>query len=452
MKNTSFKYFTDLTTNTGKFLAHYTWWELTIFVIGVLSFISIIVVLFLPLGNGPSKFTYAGEVPSTNSSTFLNSISTNLTLPVRSGQPIEILPTGEIFLSRLLADIDSAKTSINIMVYIFQNGKMSDQVFDHLDKKAKEGVEVRIMYDDFGSKPHIPRKRINELKKLGGKVHAFHSLTIAPWEFLRNHKRNHRRAFIIDGEIGYTGGMAISDDWLATVKPDSAYHDVMFRTTGNMVRDIQGTFSELWTGMTAEILVGDKFFKDLSVDKAGSLSYVALTSTPSSDSLTLQKFYLLSILSAEHSIYLTTPYFLPDKSLSEALIKKVKEGVNVRILVPNILNDSTSLYYASHYSYQPLLEAGVKIYEYQPHFNHSKSLVVDNLWSVVGSANMDYRSRKINEESIFGVYDKTFATGLQNIFTEDLKNAKEIDLAEWKKRPIWHRMREIFDQKFVQQY
>jgi cardiolipin synthase len=335
---------------------------------------------------------------------------------------------------------------------------MSDQVLEHLDGKLKQGVEIRIMIDAFGSSTNKPNKQFDIFKGLGGKIAIFHSFTIAPWDLAKNQTRNHRRSIVIDGNIGYTGGMTISDPWLGNARDPKEYRDVMFRTTGPMARDLQGIFSELWASMTGEILVGNIFYPQASSAREtyspqkSVLTYIPLANTPSPDSLTLQRFVLLSLLGAQQKIYITTPYFLPDQSFRDALIEKAKDGVDVRVLVPNILNDSRSIYYASHYSYAELLDAGVKIYEYQPTFIHSKTIVIDGDWSIIGSANMDNRSRKINEEDIFGVSDKVLGVTLENNFIQDLGRAKQIDPTEWNKRSIWQRIREVFDRKFVQQY
>ncbi len=329
---------------------------------------------------------------------------------------------------------------------------MSDQVLEHLDQKLKQGVQVRIMIDAYGSSTNTPKKQFELFKSLGGKIAVFHSFTIVPWEFAKNQTRNHRRAIVIDGNIGYTGGMTMNDSWLGDARNPKEYRDLMFRTTGSMAHDLQGVFSELWTSMTGEILVGDMFYpQELPAHHTSTLTYIPLASTPSPDSLALQKFILLSLLGARQKIYITTPYFIPDQSLRNVLIQKAKEGVDVRLLLPNSLNDSQSVYYASHYSYEDLLNEGVKIYEYQPTFNHSKVIVIDGSWSIIGSPNMDNRSRKLNEEDIFGISDKVFGTTLENTFIEDLSHAVQIDLTEWKKRSILQRIREVFDQKFIQQ-
>lgn len=433
-------------------LRHYTWWELTIFAIGSISLLTVLFMLFLPLGSGPSTFTTTSNVPAVSSPEFVHTLSDSLTLPYEQGDPIKILNNGDEFLSSFLADIDTAKSSINIMIYTWDAGKMSDQVLAHLYVKLKENIPVRIMIDDYGTTGAVKRQEFKTFKDLGGKVQVFHSFTIAPWDILRNQKRNHRRALVIDGKIGYNGGMAISDLWLGNARNPKEYRDMIFRTTGFMARDIQGAFAELWASNTGELLTGESFYPQIAQTKTSAITYIPLVSTPTSDSLVMQKFILLSLLGAQQKIYITTPYFLPDQSFRDALIAKAKKGVDVRILVPNDFNDQPGVRHASQNYYEVLLTSGVKIYEYQPTFIHTKAMVIDGDWSIIGSANMDNRSRKLNEENIFGISDKAFGTAMENTFLEDLNHAKQIDLTEWRKRSIWQRIREIFDLKFVEQY
>ena len=437
-------------------LAAHPWWELAFSAIGALSFIAILVVLFLPLGKGPSNFTYTGTPPPVSSPKFVRLIADTMSAPLKQGGTIEPLENGDAFLKAFLADIDAAKSSIDIMVYIWTDGKMSDQVLDRLDRKLKEGVQVRIMVDSYGSSWEVaPRKRFKASRQLGAKIEEFNSLTIAPWDFLKNTVRNHRRAMIVDGRIGYTGGTAISDPWLGDARNKKEYRDLMFRVTGPMVHDLQGVFAELWSSMTGEVLVGDAFFPEPTGQERGQgrgPTYVPLARVPSPDSLALQKFVLLSILAAEKTVHITSPYFLPDRSLREALIKKAQAGVDVRVLAPNELNDSKAVHHASHDTYDELLSGGVKIYEYQPTFIHTKAMIVDGTWSIIGSANMDNRSRKINQEVIVGIADAAFGARMEEIFAADLSRAKQIELTEWRKRGLWPRIREFWDRHFVEQY
>ncbi len=434
-----------------KTLMQYTWWELTIFIIGSASFVSILVVLFLPIGTGPGKFTVTGTVPPAANQQFPRALADTLTLPLKQGNEIKILNNGDAFVSSFLPDIDNAHSSINIMLYIWEGGTMSNEVLDHLDAKLKEGVPVRIMLDAFGGGKMENTKEFKIFKDLGGKVEVYHSLTVAPWEVSHNQKRNHRRAIIIDGKVGYTGGMAVKDTWLGNASSEEEWRDMMFRVTGPMAVDLQSSFAELWTSNSGEILAGETFYPPTTATSP-SVTYVPLSNTPSTNTLVIQKFILLTLLGAQHKIYITTPYFLPDKSFRDALISKSQAGVDVRVLVPDSHNDSKAVRYASHKYYQELLEGGVRIYEYSPTFIHAKSIVVDDAWSVIGSANMDNRSRAWNEENIYGVADKTLGGELETIFLSDIAKAKEINLAEWKKRGVWQHILEFLSPKFAKQY
>ncbi len=394
----------------------------------------------------------SSPMPPVSSHEFVHILSDSLTLSVEQGDPVDILNNGDEFMVSFLRDIDSARLSVNIMIYIWNAGTMSDQVFEHLDAKIKEGVPVRIMIDAYGGEGAMKRQEFKTFKDLGGKAEVFHSLSVAPWRFVRDDKRNHRRAIVIDGEIGYTGGMAISDTWLGNARNPEEWRDMMFRTTGPMAADIQGAFAEIWASVTGEILTGEIFFPPVVKTKTNAITYISLASTPSADSLLMQKFILLSLLGAQQKIYISTPYFLPDGSFHDILTAKAKAGLDVRILVPNDFNDSPGVRYTSQKSYANLLESKVKIYEYQPTFIHAKSIIIDGEWSVIGSANMDNRSRKLNEENIFGISDKAFGAKLENIFIENLSHARQIDLAQWEKRGLWQHIKEIIYSKFVQQY
>lgn len=452
-RRSSGSYATRIKKVTNEFLG-YTWWHIATLVVGFLSFVSLLVILFLPLSKGPAKFEFSGAVPVVSSPHFVRSLADSLSLPSGEGDAVQTLNNGDAFLTSFLKDIDGARSSINIMVYIWTDGRMSDQIIEHLAAKLKEGVQVRILVDSFGSNWwERPKSKLNALVEAGAKVEIFRSLTIAPWDFTKNHLRNHRRAFVIDGAIGYFGGTAISDPWLGDAGNPKEIRELMFRATGPMARHLQGIFGELWGSSAAEILAGDLFYPPLAEGhEKRALSYVSLASNPTPDTLTLQKFVLLSLAAVEQKIYITSPYFLPDLSLRELLIRKAKQGVDVRVLVPNHFNDSRAVRHASRDSYEELLAGGVQIYEYQPTFIHAKSIVVDGRWSIVGSLNMDNRSRKLNEEAVFGILDKDFGTNLEKLFLADLAKAEQIKLAEWRKRSLWSRAQELVARNFIEQY
>ncbi len=429
----------------------YTWWEIALALAGLSSFISVLVILFFPVGKGPTCFVYTGDIPDWSSPDAARVIARALGLSQQQGDTVEVLNNGDAFLAQFLTDIDAATSSIHILMYIWSDGVMSDAVFAHLRRRLDAGVEVRIVIDAFGSGTDRPTAQLDAFERAGGRYTVFRSLSIAPWHLLKNRARNHARALIIDGRIAYTGGIACNDLWLGDARTEKEYRDTMFRVRGTMAHDLQAAFSQAWTAMTGEILLGKSYFPTIH----GSIArhpYVPLMSTPTPDTVTLAKLILLSVLSARKSVLLTTPYFLTDEPLRTLLKEKARSGIDVHILVPGEHTDVPSVRYASRYRYEDLLGSGVRIYEYNDTFIHSKSLVIDTSWSVIGSANTDFRSRNINDEFVFGIADPVLSRELADIFYRDTTRATEVDVAVFRKRGLWERVREYTDLIFVQQY
>jgi len=345
-----------------------------------------------------------------------------------------------------LADIDSATSSICMMNYIWTDGRFSDQVLAHLEQKASAGVKVHLLLDAYGSMK-APDDKMDRLKKLGGKVATFRSLEPMPWKILQTTRRNHRRAITIDGRIGYTGGVAVDDKWLGHARNPDEWHDLMFRFTGSAASRLMGSFSEVWMATTGEMLVVP------SQETAATGSpYVTLSTSPSPDLFEGETFLLSSLWAAQTSIHIENPYFLSDASIRQVLKDKARAGVDIVLLLPGEHTDERSVRWAGQRVYQELLEAGVKIYEFQPTFTHAKLLIEDGHWSVIGSANWDNRSRKLNDEIFVGMNDDGLAAGLEKIFQHDLTRSRRITLAEWKKRGLVQRVLEYLCQAFVQQY
>ncbi|MBV9062675.1 MAG: hypothetical protein JOY77_07075, partial [Alphaproteobacteria bacterium] len=284
----------------------YNCWEIGILLTGLLSFIGIIVILFLPIGKGPELMIPNGPVPAAGSPGFPRYLSASMTLPLDSGPRPQILEDGDAIIPALLRDIDGAQKSVSFMAYIWKDGHLSDTLLDHLLKRQRAGVQVRILLDGYGSL-EAPHSKFRELEKAGGKVATFHSLLPAPWTLMRTTKRNHRRAIVIDNTVGYTGGLGVDDVWLGHAQPPQ-WHDVMFRVSGSMASRLAGSFAELWLANTGEALT------DLPepARQASDVSYIALSAAPSPDLYPFDTFLLLSLSAARHSIKIETPYFLPN--------------------------------------------------------------------------------------------------------------------------------------------
>ncbi len=427
----------------------YTGMELALLAIGSASFIGIIVILFMPIGKGPEVMIPVGTVPAVSTGSFMTATSNLMTIPVDQAPAVETFENGDQYLPALLREIDGAQHSINFMAYIWKDGRFSNTVLDHLEKRQRAGVQVRLLLDAYGALK-APGRRLERLKDLGGRVATFHSLLPLPWTMMRSTKRNHRRAIVIDGTTGFTGGFGVDDVWLGNASSDKQWHDLMFLVKGSMAQRLQGSFSELWAATTGEMLTGPNFFP--TAQASGAIPYVALSSSPSPDLYEAETFVLLTLAGARNFIEIETPYFLPNASVRKLLIDKAKAGVEVKLLVPSDKTDEKSVRWAGQRIYEELLTAGIKIYEYQPTFSHTKLLVEDGVWSVIGSANMDIRSRRLNDEVVFGIQNQPLAQSLREIFQKDLLKSKPITLKDWKRRGPAQRLLEILCQAFVQQY
>jgi cardiolipin synthase len=429
--------------------ARYTGWELALLGIGWASFVSLIVILLLPIGKGPPLAASAASMPAAASPAFLKTLSYHMAIPIDQAPPVETLEDGNAVIRSLMRDIDGARHSINFMVYIWEDGNFNDMVLAHLERKQRQGVQVRVMLDAYGA-AHAPGRKLERLKKAGGRIATFRSLNPLPWNFLRNTRRNHRRSIVLDGATGYTGGVAVADSWLGQARTPDEWHDFMFRMTGSMAGRLQGSFAELWAQTTGEVLLGESFYP--ATTASGTIPYVTVSTSPSPDLYEADTFFFLSLLSARRSIHIETPYFLPDATIRGLLTQKARAGLDVTLVLPNQHTDQNSVRWAGQRIFTELLEAGVKIHEYQPTFTHAKLLLVDGAWSVIGTANWDNRSRKINDEVLFGIADPALADILEGRFSHDVGKSKKIELDEWRRRGPVQRVLEIVTQALVQQY
>ncbi len=426
------------------------WWVLVFFAIGVAGIATAIVSLFFALGRRPPKMV-ATEVPPVTSANFLESLAGTVNAPLQKGGRATLLNNGDEFYPAMLDAIKAAEQSINFMVYIWEPGEASDQMFDALLERARAGVEVRMLLDGLGGR-QAPDDRVEELRSAGGKVRYFRLLRIG--KLMRFHKRNHRRAIVIDGRVGFTGGAAVADKWLGNAEDPEHWRESMVRVSGCLATNLQSAFAEVWTATQGEILAGPAFFPvEHEPDGEGEeiSHHVHVISSPSAEAHPLRPVFWLSFRAARERLYITSPYFVPDKHLRAVIEERARAGVDVRILLPNERNDVGPVRWASHSYYEELLREGVRIWEYQPTMMHAKQMVVDGAWSVVGSANMDVRSKELNLENVLGILDRRFGKQLESTFLDDLERATEIRLDEWRQRGIGHRVLERVAVLFAEQ-
>jgi cardiolipin synthase len=410
----------------------YKWWQLALFVVGVIAFVSVLSSLFFAVGYKPNVVFPDSSVPQVDSAEFATALAAIVGAPVEHGGDITVLNNGDQFRPALLQSINQAKHSINFSVYIWASGALSDEVLGALEKKQREGVAVRILLDGVGS-IKVPDKDFEGLIAAGGKVQKFRTPKFG--KLTRFHRRNHRRSIVIDGDVGFTGGMAVSDVWLGNAQDPEHWRDVMFKVTGPLARSLQTAFVDLWVSSTGELLLSPEYYPVAAPAIAPGIErFVHLTNSPADEDQSMAYFFLLPIMAAKHSVYLASPYFIPDPPMLDTLMKKARAGVDVRLLLPGSHTDNWIVRESAHGRYQPLMEAGVKIYEYGPTFMHGKYAVIDGQWSIIGSPNLNTRSRELDEENAFGIFDVSLGSQLKSIFLADLRRAERINLAEWQRR------------------
>jgi cardiolipin synthase A/B len=414
---------------------------------GVLGIGTLLLNLFSSIGDNPKK-RWTSKFPAIGSDEFFTALSRLMNTPVERGDEIQILNNGDEFLPAFYEALTSAKKTINLTTYIWRDGKILDTVFEILIERANAGVEVRILIDGLGGK-FVSQHHFEKLKNAGVIVGVFRPPRFG--KLTRIHRRNHRRAMVIDGYIGFTGGMAFSDQWLGNAQTPEEWHDMMFKMKGAMAHSLQGAFAELWAGTTGEVLTGEKFYPPIPKSRHDS-QYVSVASSPAPDTAPLPNFYWFSISAAKKRILMTYPYIIPDKDTLNAIIQRARAGVSVKIILPSKHTDAQPVRWVSASHYEKLIKAGVEIYEYQPTFLHSKALVIDDKWSMIGSANMDIRSREANVENVMGVLDEEFAKNLEAIFLADKALSKKIILKNWRRNHFFIELLGLVSSMFDKQY
>ena len=341
-----------------------------------------------------------------------------------------LLNGDEIFPSMLQA-IKGAQKTITFETYIYWSGDIGKAFADALSQRARAGVKVHVLLDWLGSSK-MDQALLAEMRDAGVQIRRYHEPRWYNLDKLNN--RTHRKELIVDGRIGFTGGVGIAPEWTGHAQDPQHWRDSHFRAEGPVVAQMQAVFGDNWSKLTGEVLDGVDYFPALSAvgDGAGQM----FASSPSGGSESMQLMYLLMITAAEHSIDLSSSYFVPDELSRDTLVAALRRGVRVRIITPGPHIDSETVRRASRALWGDLLEAGAEIYEYQPTMFHCKVLVADGLVASVGSTNFDERSFRLNDEASLNVYDATFAAHQVEVFERDLKSSRRISVAEWRDRPL----------------
>jgi cardiolipin synthase len=377
-----------------------------------------------------------GHVFSVSDPAFRRSLD-NFGTPMVGGNTAELLVNGDQIFPAMTRDIRQARASVNLETYIFQPDEAGRMFADAMIVAARRGVQVRLLVDAWGSKLEPLGK---ELKAAGVQVRKYRPLRL--FSVYKVGKRTHRKVLVVDGKIAYTGGLGISEQWLGDARNPKEWRDTQVRVSGPVVDQMQAIFAEDWTYTTGEVLVGDRFYPRHETGSGGVEAQAIKVSRGDSSSLSKMLYYM-AIQSSAKSIDIQNAYFLPDKQVREALVHAVARGVEVRVMVPGRHIDLPMVRSASWFHYGDLLKGGVKIYEYLPTMLHNKTMVVDGIYSTIGSINFDARSLNANAEESLAFYSSGFAAKVEEMFERDRRRCEPITFQEWRRRGLPKRLSEF---------
>ena len=355
------------------------------------------------------------------------------------GNRIENLENGEQIFPAMLEAVRSAQRTINFETYIYWSGRVGKQFADVLSERARAGVKVNVLVDWVGSQK-MDDALAEQMQAAGVEIQRYHPLH---WYNLgRMNNRTHRKLLVVDGRIGFTGGVGIADQWAGSAQDPDHWRDSHDRLEGPAVAQMQAAFLDNWIKTTGKVLQGADYFPAL--EPRGEAIAQVFTSSPSGGGDSMQLMYLLSITAAEHTIDLSASYFVPDDLTRKALLAALGRGVRLRIIVPGKHIDELLVRQASRADWGELLQAGAQIHEYQPTMFHCKLMIVDSQLVSVGSTNFDNRSFRLNDEANLNIYDRGWAERLEDVFEADLARSRKITLEDWKHRPLQQKMVERF--------
>ncbi len=367
--------------------------------------------------------------------------------PISRGNTAEVLINGDRIFPAFLETIAGAQHSVNLLTYVYWRGEIGRRIADALCERATAGVTCRVLLDAIGAMP-MDDELVDRLVDCGVQVHRFRPPR--PYALRRIDNRTHRKVLVVDGRIGLTGGVGIADEWTGDAQDPDHWRDTHLRVRGPAVRGLLGAFAENWLEATGEVLASDDDVPGLEPvdgDGEGDADAPALMqvirSSAGVGSTNVETLFFLALAAARERVDLTSAYFAPRPAFIAALADAAGRGVRVRVLVPGRHIDKRVVRYAGRACYGELLAAGVQIFEYGPTMLHAKCLVVDGVWSAVGSANFDNRSFRLNDEALICIRDAGVADALGASFAADLDVSQQITLDRWRARPLRERAAEL---------
>jgi cardiolipin synthase A/B len=403
-------------------------------VVALITCIATLVAGLLALNFMPSEKQIETQLTreyDTNDPQFRRSLGVLLGPPIVEGNKVEALVNGDQIFPAMLKAIREAKKTITFETYIYWSGTIGREFTEALAERARAGVKVHVMLDWVGSMK-IDDASMDQMRRAGVQLYRYHKPVW--WKLARLNNRTHRKLLIVDGRIGFTGGVGIADKWRGHAQDAEHWRDTHFRVEGPVVGQMQAVFNDNWTKATGTVLDGEAYFPALKHEGDAAAQMLSSSITGGSESMHLM--YLLAITAARHTIHLSNSYFVPDELAIKALVAAARRGVDVRIITPGKIIDSDVVRAASREQWGELLAAGVKMAEFQPTMYHVKSLIVDSLLVSVGSTNFDNRSFSLNDEANLNVLDAGFAKQQEAIFDDDWRHARPISLQQWQDRPL----------------
>lgn len=353
------------------------------------------------------------------------------------GNKITLLQNGDEIFPALLNAIRAAKKSLNFEAFLFDSGKVGSDFRDALSERARAGVRVRVLLDGVGASSKLDNDDVETMKRAGCRFAYYHPTRA--WRIDKLNRRTHRRILVVDGKLGFAGGVGFADQWQGKGDGPNRWRDVHARVEGPLVAKLQGAFQQHWARAYGEVISGPDEFPPL--EPAGPLR-AQMIASHSFSLAGLQVAQAIAISAAEKRIWITNAYCTPSEDQVSLLVAAVKRGVDVRVLLPGKHNDQPWTKAAGRTAYGKLLEGDVKIFEYQPAMIHSKTMVVDGRFAMIGSSNLDARSSAINEELDLTVYDERFGAEMEAVFEADLAKSQPYTLEHFKQRSVWERTSE----------
>ena len=355
------------------------------------------------------------------------------------GNTVTDLENGDEIFPAMLEAIRAARHTVTLETYIYWSGDVGRAFADALSERARDGVAVKVMVDWAGS-IKMEDALIERMRAAGVELHQYRPLR---WYNLgRLNNRTHRKLLVVDGRVGFTGGVGIADQWSGHAQDAAHWRDLHFRIEGPVVAQMQAAFNDNWIKTTGVVLNGEAYFPPQQ--RVGGMDAHVFVSSPAGGSESMHLMYLMAIAAAERSIDLQAAYFVPDALIIKALLAARHRNVRVRVVLPGKHIDSETVRLASKAQWGELLEAGVEIHEYQPTMMHNKLLIVDGLMVSVGSTNFDVRSFRLNDEASLNVYDAAFAARMTEVFEADLGPTVRYTYPMWQQRPLREKLVEKF--------